>query len=493
MSEKPLILIVDDQAPGRATLEAALMPLGCRFVFSDNGLDAIKKAAKYMPDVILLDAMMPEMDGFQACRLIRSSPVISDVPIIMITALDDRDSLLRGIEAGADDFVSKPFDRVELRARIKTITRLNRYRRLMLERAKFRWVVKNADLGFVILNKQDQILYANPKARLYLGLNRDDQGNITGKFIELAKQRYRLEPQQEWGDWPKQTPNDMQFYLVQPKTENTPLAWLLVNCVEIPSGTEESFVVSIRDVTNTVVNQQEMWNFHSQVSHKLRTPVGTLTGFLRVLQDGSSGYTEEQKDKFISTAYRAANKLQSEIVDILQYVDVPDSENHGFPPCKLKDIQKAFNTVIRNLDLEKANVQYQITESQGELFLPFSQRTAEIILWEVLENSKKFHPNKTPEINVLVRGSDKGVVQLYIVDDGVNLPPEELNKAWLPYYQIEPTHSGQIPGMGLGLSMVSTSIWGVNGETTIRNREDRPGVIVELKLPLHHRTETIPE
>ncbi len=99
-----------------------------------NGMEALAKAGELTPDLIFLDVMMPEMDGFDVCRCLRADPVLAEVPIIMVTALDDRDSRLQGIEAGADDFVSKPFDRVELRTRVKTIMRLNRYQRLVLER-----------------------------------------------------------------------------------------------------------------------------------------------------------------------------------------------------------------------------------------------------------------------------------------------------------------------------------------------------------------------
>jgi signal transduction histidine kinase len=90
------------------------------------------------PDLILLDVMMPGMDGFEVCRRIRAAPALAEVPIILLTALDDRDSLLKGIEAGADDFLSKPADRREIRARVRTITRLNRYRTLMEQRENIR-------------------------------------------------------------------------------------------------------------------------------------------------------------------------------------------------------------------------------------------------------------------------------------------------------------------------------------------------------------------
>ncbi|MDM8522255.1 response regulator [Desulfococcaceae bacterium HSG8] len=134
MSEKHKILIADDEPFVREALEALLFSEGYDLVFAENGQEALEKAAELTPDLILLDVMMPDMDGFKVCRHLRANQHLAEVPIIIVTALDDRDSRLEGIEAGADDFITKPFDRHELRLRIRTITRLNRYRNLLEER-----------------------------------------------------------------------------------------------------------------------------------------------------------------------------------------------------------------------------------------------------------------------------------------------------------------------------------------------------------------------
>ena len=135
MTHKSTILIVDDEPNTHLMLESLLFREGYRLTFASNGYEALEKALELTPDLILLDVMMPGMDGFEVCTRLRSDPVLGEVPIIMLTALDDRDSRLRGIEAGADDFLSKPFNTMELRARVKTIVRLNRYRQILDERA----------------------------------------------------------------------------------------------------------------------------------------------------------------------------------------------------------------------------------------------------------------------------------------------------------------------------------------------------------------------
>jgi len=130
------ILIVDDEYSGRETLQSVLEGEGYNLVMAENGPQAIEKAKSIFPDVILLDVMMPGMTGFEVCEQIRNDPQVAEIPIIILTALDDRDSLLTGLKAGADDFISKPFDRFELRARLIGITRLNRYQKLLEEREK---------------------------------------------------------------------------------------------------------------------------------------------------------------------------------------------------------------------------------------------------------------------------------------------------------------------------------------------------------------------
>jgi cyclic di-GMP phosphodiesterase len=131
---KSKILIVDDEPSGREILESILEPEGYHLTLAENGFQAIERAIAIQPDVILLDVMMPGMDGFEVCRRIRSEEKLAEVPILFLTALDDRQSILNGLEAGADDFISKPFDRYELRARLLGITRLNRYHKLLEER-----------------------------------------------------------------------------------------------------------------------------------------------------------------------------------------------------------------------------------------------------------------------------------------------------------------------------------------------------------------------
>jgi len=173
MEHNSTILAVDDEQIGRELIEALLIGRGYNLVFAKDGTEALEKASQIVPDLILLDVMMPGMDGFEVCRRLRTDPLLAEVPIIMVTALGDRDSRLRGIESGVDDFITKPFDQVELRARVQTITRLSQNRRRALEALR-----KNmAETEHLLLN----ILPKPIAERL-----KQDQGVIADRFDEVT-------------------------------------------------------------------------------------------------------------------------------------------------------------------------------------------------------------------------------------------------------------------------------------------------------------------
>ena len=101
-----------------------------------NGKEAVQKSKSYRPDLIILDIMMPEMDGYEACRLIKADPVTANTPIIMVTALNDRESKLKGLDAGANDFLSKPIDQAELTIRVKNLLKIKVFEDFMVRHNK---------------------------------------------------------------------------------------------------------------------------------------------------------------------------------------------------------------------------------------------------------------------------------------------------------------------------------------------------------------------
>jgi two-component system cell cycle response regulator len=118
------VLVVDDVEPNVRLLEAKLTLEYYDVLTAHDGPTAIEVATREQPDLILLDVMMPGMDGFETCRRIKAVPALRHVPIVLVTALDGREDRMKGLEAGADDFVTKPIDDLILMARVRSLTRL---------------------------------------------------------------------------------------------------------------------------------------------------------------------------------------------------------------------------------------------------------------------------------------------------------------------------------------------------------------------------------
>jgi len=120
----PTILVVDDDQQNLELVQAYLEDVECRTVAARDGIEALGMVAREKPDLILLDVMMPKMSGFEVCRRLKDNPQTSDIPVIMVTALNEFGDIERGIDSGTDDFVSKPINKLELLTRIRTMLKL---------------------------------------------------------------------------------------------------------------------------------------------------------------------------------------------------------------------------------------------------------------------------------------------------------------------------------------------------------------------------------
>ncbi len=125
--KKEQILVVDDEELNRELLEGLLLPLGYEVLLASNGTEALKKVQEFSPDLILLDIMMPKMDGFEVTSRLKKDEQTRIIPVVIVTALKDVQDRVRALELGADDFLSKPVDKTELRARVQSLLKVKAY------------------------------------------------------------------------------------------------------------------------------------------------------------------------------------------------------------------------------------------------------------------------------------------------------------------------------------------------------------------------------
>jgi two-component system alkaline phosphatase synthesis response regulator PhoP len=121
---KSRILIADDNGPNVELMDAFLADVDCEIAVAVDGRDTLEKVASFQPDLILLDVMMPKLSGFEVCQKLKSDPATRGIMILMVTALNELGDIERAVEAGTDDFLSKPVNKLELLKRVENMLRL---------------------------------------------------------------------------------------------------------------------------------------------------------------------------------------------------------------------------------------------------------------------------------------------------------------------------------------------------------------------------------
>ncbi len=471
-----LVLVIDDDRLSRMTLRRLLTDQGFSVEEAEDGIQGLAKARQRQPDLVLLDVVMPGVDGFGVCEELRQDPVLAEVPVFMLTSLGDHESRVRGLEVGADDFISKPYRPDVLRAKVKTVTGLNRFRRIRAERARFAWVVESAEEGYLLVDERGRLLYANCKARALLGFCSEARGE---DVLECLRRDFSLQPSECWELWPN-LPEDQPLQLLRAESEVAPAVWLGVKVLKQSLGSGQESLLQLRDITSEVLSQRSVWTFESFIGHKLRTPVTKITWGLAFLSKKAHKLSTAEVVEFAEMASQGVVELQRELDEVMRYLNAPSAipEGGGFP---LAQLEALLLELAGRLELPPCTISFDdhLPES-----VHLSPRAFELVLWELFQNSKKFHPRRLPRISLCVRQELGSKVVFEFEDDGARLTPEQLSRAFLPYYQGEKYFTGQIRGMGLGLSMVASLILEVGGECTLRNRVKGEGLVVELKLPI---------
>ncbi len=472
--ESPLILAIIADPVTSSELSELLAGTGFRLELADPAEAGLAEVESLLPDTILLDMDLPGSAN-ETCRRLRASRPLKSIPILMLCSRDERDLRAAGLSAGADDFLDKPFDGLELLARLQTITRLSANRLLMADLTRFDWMVAHAPEGYLLLDLAGSIQYANESAHALLHLPDDPAGL---PFVHVVERLYVPEPESAWQHW---LDDPEPCFLVQPESPTARAAWLVLEALDSPLGAEHHRVVRLRDVTERMSIYHDMRRFHTVVSHKLRTPMSVMYTNLNLIANRLEKLSPEEVKRFASETVGGAFRLVSEIRDILAYIDAPLSLNYG-EPLTLRDLPAMAQLVADTLKLQ--HVRLTLPTYLARETIALTPYAMEMLLHELLENAQKFHPQRAPQVDVSIGQTDPGYIKLRVVDDGVYLSPEQLRWAWLPYVQGEKDFTGELPGMGLGFPMAATLVWQAGGDLRLRNRPDAPGIIVDMNIPL---------
>jgi PAS domain S-box-containing protein len=425
MSEAPsTILIVDDAADVRETLAALLADQGYRLAFAADGPDSLVAAAALQPDAILLDVMMPGMDGFEVCRRLRSDPRLAEAPVIMITALDDRTSRLEGLGVGADEFLTKPFDRAELLIRLATITRLSRYRRLLDERTRLAQLVEMAPDGILAVDASGGVQLANPALCRLLGLD-GGADNRTARLTALVAPDRR-------GDWEtclgrlgtgSHPPCEFESVLLRRNGERIPVA---VVAGQVDWQERPAILFMIRDITERKRAELLEIERHEIASELHDGLAQIVTGTHLQAQVIAQHYHPRS-----AAGREALEKLcwlaRESVTEIRRLLA-------GLRPTALEDLGLAGALRLQVLAMEADGWTITYHEALGGITLPSPLETALFrVAQEALSNIRKHAGATVVLLTLRVVGP---TVELVVQDWGCGFDPSALQRDYQPGKQL---------------------------------------------------------
>lgn len=457
MNEATTILIVDDEPAGRETLAALLRPQLYHLRLAASGQEALAYARAEPPDLVLLDVMMPGMDGFEVCRQLRADPHLAEVPILMVTALDDRESRLSGLEAGADDFISKPFDRMELRTRIRVITRLNRYRRLLVERERFAHVFGLAPDGLLIVDAEGAILLANPAA-VELVQAREPATLIGRAFAELVTPGHYAACVERLGAQGG-GPVRLETILVTDAGQRLPTE-LTVSLMEWHGGPAAQ--ISLRDISDRK-RIQLLEEESRQLAFELHDGLAQVVTSVHLHLQAFAGHYRPRSPRARSELEQSLELARSAVSEVRRVIA-------GLRPTVLDDFGLAIALELHVASLRSEGWEVTYCDGLGEERLPPALETVLFrIAIEALTNVRK-HARSTRVDLSLGRGEQS--VRLTVQDWGQGFVTAELRE-----------YRG--PGEGIGLRGIRERVALLGGECQILSAPGE-GTTIVVEVPLPH-------
>ncbi len=469
-----IILIFVSDSNTHSYLVEILNGTGFAVEFAQTPEQGLRMAVDLIPAAILIDVDGSSPSSYETCRRLRADRVLEGVPIVMLIDRDDHDTRAVGLSAGADDFLEKPLDGLEMLARLRSLTRLNSYRYLLADLTRFSWMVEHAHEGYLMLDKSGVIHFANERALHLLNMPEDFFGL---PFVNVVERQYVPEPAETWESWLE---DPSPCFLIQPESPTARAVWVVLEALDTPLGMEYHRVVRLRDVTERMSIYQDMRHFHTVVAHKLRTPMSMLYSSISLIKSRLDVLSPEEVKTLMGSAIKGIDRLANEVRNIVTYLDAPLALNLGKPmllsqfPQIIKESSDRFN--LREVLLS-------LPENLHSISIAMTPDAMEIIVDELFENSQKFHPTRTPRVEISIGQAEEGFIRLRFADNGQILSAEQLEWTWLPYFQGEKDFTGEIPGLGLGFPMVATLVWKAGGAINLRNRSDGIGIVVDLKIP----------
>ncbi len=466
VEKKAAILCVDDDPKNLMLLEAMLAPRGYDVWLADSGAKALDYVESEIPNLILLDIMMSPMSGFELLQKLRANDRTRMIPIVMLSVLGEPEDRITALELGCDDFISRPFDKTELLARIASLLRLNYYRLRLEEKEELAAIIGQISEGVIICGKDWRVESHNEVAGRYLGIS-DGEGQdliqILTRNFAVAGGRERLSD--------LSVPHRM-LDLVREETA-TAQALILEASIDVirdMEGNTRKIAFTLRDATKKRREEAHQNEFLSLISHKLKTPLAIMTTTFESMKKGVFGKITDQQLEATAKVSENLDRLNNLFDQLIRFSTLSGSiKEKATAPIDLEEIiEKAWNHISKSYPgrrISRTNV------LRGKAYKAFiAQVHLEAIFENLLDNAVKFNDKREAVIALSAEAVPKGFVTVTIADNGMGIPPEEMENLFQKFHQIEKYFTGQVKGAGLGLPLVKRLVEGIGGEISITSK-----------------------
>ncbi|MBI2298835.1 MAG: response regulator [Armatimonadetes bacterium] len=470
------VLIVDDDVTNRRVLESWLRREGYQTRSAVDGYQALLLVEQELPDLILLDVMMPGLDGFEVCRQLRERPVTRAVPIVMVTTLADRESRVRGLQAGADDFLNKPVDATEMLARCRSLLRLRHYQGLTEQRELLEAAAADLADGVLVAESDWRVVAANRRARHLLDIREDE---LVGLSLPAHLERFEVRPPLAEAAPPLGRPE-----IGRPVRPGEPPLVLDAQVTSAPDldGAPAYFALVVRDVTAERGLQTYRHDFLALTAHKIRTPLTILTGLLELVDaDRDSAHAAALVQQLLPDLQAKLNHLTTSLDDLLMLDEL--AARQARPERLETALAPALELARAAVSARHPGRDFAVRVRGPERAVPMDQADLGIVLRELLENAAKFGDGGRVELDFELAGDEREVL-LLAADNAAGIPHEHFETVFEACVQLDLYFTGSIPGLGLGLPLVRRLAAAYGGGFDIVDSAPGRGTTWRLRVPV---------
>jgi len=458
MKAKPVILVVDDQPVNIELLEAHLVPQGYEILKAEDGEAALKTVAENTVDLVLLDVMMPKIDGFEVCRRIKGDERFRNIAVVMITALAAKEDRIKGIEAGAEDFISKPIDKGEVLARIKLLLKIKSMHDEADEAREYAENIINTVREPLIVLDSDLRVFSSNRS-FYNSFKVTPQETVGNLIYDLGNRQWDIPKLRTLLEDILPKNNKFDDYEVEHVFSNIGHKIMLLNARRITHKEKGSqmILLAIEDITEFRKLERERKNILSMFAHDMKNPAVTSEGYLSRLISGKAGALTEKQQNYLAIVRSELNKLSQLILDFLQF--------SRFEAIEYKPVYAPFNVeeeIRKNIKAEKVEAEKKeiiIGLENHETITPIvNADTAMVnrVIRNLLVNAIKFtDPGGTVTFKISDRGNE---ILVSVKDTGIGISGDHLPYIFDAFYR-----AGNREGSGLGLSIAKAIIEGHGG------------------------------